>query len=102
MWESARIHVGRAKKIQKKRTELTIVGVSLAFERRRKVAEVRQNLVGNSIGVFGGEQGNSLARTVAEADKTVIGIYSRNQNIGKAAGQKYNLQAMRIQSHLGL
>ena len=39
------------------------------------MAEVRQNLVGNSIEVFGGEQGNSLAGTVAEACKTIIGIY---------------------------
>ena len=62
------------------------------------MAEVRQNLVGNSIGVFDGEQGNSLARTVTEAGKTIIGIYSRNQNIGKAAGQKNNLQAMRVRS----
>ena len=62
------------------------------------MAEVRQNLVGNSIGVFGGEQGNSLAGTVAEAGKTIIGIYSRNQNIGEAAGQKNNLQAMRVRS----
>ena len=62
------------------------------------MAEVRQNLVGNSIGVFGGEQGISLAGTVAEAGKTLIGIYSRNQNIGEAAGQKNNLQATRVRS----
>ena len=55
------------------------------------MAKVRQNLIGNSIGVFGGEQGNSLAGIVAEAGKTIIGIYSRNQNIGEAAGQKNNL-----------
>ena len=58
------------------------------------MAKVRQNLVGNSIGIFGGEQGNSLAGTVAEAGKTIIGIYSQNQNIGEAADQKNNLQAM--------
>ena len=68
------------------------------FGRQRKVAEVGQNLVGNSIGVVGGEQGNSLARTVAEAGKTIIGIYSRNQNIGEAAGQKNNLQATQVRS----
>ena len=62
------------------------------------MAEVRQNLVGNSIGVVGRERDNSLAETVAKVDKTIIGIYSRNQNIGKAAGQKNNLQATRVQS----
>ena len=62
------------------------------------MAEIRQNLVGNSIGVFGKEQGNSLAGTAAEAGKTIIGIYSRNQNIGEAAGQKNNLQATRVRS----
>ena len=62
------------------------------------MAEVQQNLVGNSIGVFGGKQGNSLAGTVVEAGKTIIGIYSRNQNIGEAAGQKNNLQATQIRS----
>ena len=62
------------------------------------MAEVRQNLVENSIGVVGGERGNSLVGTVPEASKTIIGIYSRNQNIGKAAGQKNNLQATRVQS----
>ena len=39
--------------------------------RRRKVAEVWQNLVGNSIGVVSREQGNSLARTVVEAGNTI-------------------------------
>ena len=62
------------------------------------MAEVRQNLVGNSIGVFGGEQGNSLAGSVAEASKTIIGIYSQNQNIDEAAGQKNNLQVTRVRS----
>ena len=60
------------------------------FERWRKVAEVRQNLVGNSIGVVGGEQSNSLVGTVTEANNTIIVIYSRNQNISEAAGQKNN------------
>ena len=68
------------------------------FGRRLKVAEVRQNPVGNSIGVVGGERGNLLAGTVAEASKTIIRIYSRNQNIGEAAGQKNNLQATRVRS----
>ena len=39
------------------------------------MAEVRQNLVGNSIGVVGnsiGEQGNLLAGTVAEVGNTII------------------------------
>ena len=63
------------------------------FGRRRKVAEVRQNLVGNSIRVIGGERDNSLARIVVEASNTIIVMYSRNENIGKAAGQKNNLQA---------
>ena len=62
------------------------------------MAEVRQNLVGNSIGVFDGEQSNLLAGTVAEAGKTIIGIYSRNQNISEATGQKNNLQAKRVRS----
>ena len=61
------------------------------------MAEVQQNLVGNSIGVVGGERDNSLAGTVVEACKTIIGIYSQNQNIGEAAGQKNNLQATRVQ-----
>ena len=60
------------------------------FGRWRKEAEVRQNLIGNSIGVVGGERGNSLAGIVAEAGNTIIVIYSRNQNIGEAAGQKNN------------
>ena len=68
------------------------------FGRQRKVAEVRQNLVGNSIGVVGGERSNLLAGTVVEADKTIIGIYSQNHNIGEAAGQKNNLQATRVRS----
>ena len=62
------------------------------------MAEVWQNLVGNSIGVVGGERGNLLGGTVVEAGKTIIGIYSRNQNIGEAAGQKNNLQATRVRS----
>ena len=62
------------------------------------MAKVRQNLVGNSIGIVSGERGNSLAETIAEAGNTIIVIYSRNQNIGEAAGQKNNLQAMRVQS----
>ena len=48
------------------------------FGRRRKVAEVWQNLIGNSIGVVGREQGNSLARTIMEADNIIIMIYSQN------------------------
>ena len=68
------------------------------FGRRWKVVEIRQNFVGNSIGVVGGERGNLLAGTVVEADKTIIGIYSRNENIDKAAGQKNNLQATRVRS----
>ena len=68
------------------------------FGRWRRAAEVRQNLVGNSIGVVGGEWGNLLAGTVVEAGNTIIVIYSRNQNIGEAAGQKNNLQVMRVQS----
>ena len=39
MWESTRIHVGRAKKMQNKRTKLTVVGVSLAEKNVWKVAE---------------------------------------------------------------
>ena len=66
------------------------------FGRRRKAAEVRQNLVGNSIGVVGRERGNSLVETVAEADNTIIVIYSLNQNISKVVGQKNNLQAMQV------
>ena len=54
------------------------------------MAEVWQNLVGNSIRIVGGERGNSLAGTIAEAGNTIIVIYSRNQNIGEAAGQKNN------------
>ena len=61
------------------------------FGRRRKAADVRQNLVGNSIGVVGRERGNSLAGTVAEAGNTIIVIYLRNQDIGEVAGQKNNL-----------
>ena len=68
------------------------------FGRRRKAAEVWQNLVGNSIGVVGGERGNLLAGTVVEAGNTIIVIYSQNQNIGKAAGQKNNLQATWVRS----
>ena len=60
------------------------------FGRRRKAAEVWQNLVGNSIGVVGGEWGNSLVGTVVEAGNTIRVIYSRNQNIGEMAGQKNN------------
>ena len=60
------------------------------FGRRRKAAEVRQNLVGNSIGVVDRGQGNSLAGTVAEACNTIIVIYSQNQNISEVAGQKNN------------
>ena len=48
------------------------------LRRRRERAEVQQNLVGNSIRVVGGERGNLLARTVAEAGNTVIVIYSQN------------------------
>ena len=68
------------------------------FGRRLKAAEVWQNLVGNSIGVVGGEWGNLLAGTVADADNTIIVIYSQNQNIGEAAGQKNNLQTTRVRS----
>ena len=68
------------------------------FGRWRKVAEVQENLVGNSIGVVGGEQGNSLAGIAAEASNTIIVIYLRNQNIGEAAGQKNKLQATRVRS----
>ena len=62
------------------------------------MAKVWQNLVKNSIRVVGGERGNSLVETVVEVGKTIIGIYSRNQNIGEAAGQKNNLQATRVRS----
>ena len=75
------------------------------FGRWRKAAKVRQNLVENSIGVVSGERGNSLVGTVAEAGNTIIVIYSQNQNIGEAAGQKNNLQATRARSppwHVGV
>ena len=39
MWESMRIHVGCAKKIQNKRTELIVVGVPLAKKNVWKAAE---------------------------------------------------------------
>ena len=68
------------------------------FGRRRKAAEVRQNLVGNNIGVVGGERGNLLAGTVTEAGNTIIVIYLQNQNIGEVVGQKNNLQATRVRS----
>ena len=57
--------MGRAKKIQNKRIEVTDVEVPLAENNVWKAAEGHQNLVGNSIGVVGGERGNSLAGTVA-------------------------------------
>ena len=68
------------------------------FGRRLKVAKVRQNMVGNSIRVVSGEWSNLLAGTVAKVGNTILVIYSRNQNIGKAVGQKNNLQAMWVQS----
>ena len=68
------------------------------FGRQRKAAKVRQNVVGNSIGVVGGERGNWLAGIVAEAGNTIIVIYSRNRNISEAAGQKNNLQATQVLS----
>ena len=39
MWESTRIHVGRAKKIHNKRTKLMVVGVPLAEKNVWKAAE---------------------------------------------------------------
>ena len=39
MWESTRIYVGRAKKIQNKRTKLTVVRVPLAKKNVWKAAE---------------------------------------------------------------
>ena len=70
--------MSHAKKIHNKRTELTVVGVPLAEKNVWKAAELRQNLVENSIGVVGGERGNSLARAVAEAGNAIIVIYLRN------------------------
>ena len=46
------------------------------FGRRRKAAEIWQNLVGNSIEVIGEERGNLLVGTVVEAGNTIIVIYS--------------------------
>ena len=72
------------------------------FGRWRKVAEVRQNLVGNSIGVVGREHGNLLAGTVAEAGNTIIVISHKTRTSARWRAKKITNKRRGFDPHLGL